>query len=675
MDDMGKYIDVFIDESKEHLQSMNEFLLKLEKEPDNPEYINEIFRSAHTIKGMAGSMGFTRMAELTHKIESVFSLVRDDKLEVTSDLTDIIFEALDRIGKILENVANFENEGEIDVTDVIKKLQMILSLMPSEISSQKKYSSTSAKEKDSSLEQVDFALNQFDKQIALEALERGFNVFKVRVRLEKGTVLKSARAYLVFNKIEENKGEILKSIPPVEDIESEKFEDSFSLLVTIKKSLEDVKKVVLSISEIEGVNVLEVKKDTLLAEAEEIRKKVSAGAKKVSKGTAEKAEKHKVTQTVRVNIEKLDTLMNLMGELVINRSRIDEIARRYEIKDVDESLSQLARITLDLQNVVMKIRMVPVDYVFSRFPRVVRDLQRKLNKEVDFVIEGKDTELDRTVVDEIGDPLLHLIRNAIGHGIESANERIKKGKPPKGLLKLMARHEGNNVIIEVQDDGKGMDVEKVREKAIKTGLVAEAAAAQMSEKEILNFIFIPGFSTSEGADQISGRGVGMDVVKDKIESLSGAVEIETAKDKGTTVRIKLPLTLAIIQALMVTLNGYKYAIPLANVDSTLTIRLEDVQKIQEQEVIVVRGEVLPIVHLAKFLSIPEQNKIQKEYPVVLVRIGTNKIGIVVDELLGQMDIVIKSLGKLIKGIKEISGASILGDGSIALIVDTTAIAS
>ena len=675
MDDMSKYIDVFIDESKEHLQSMNEFLLKLEKEPDNSEYINEIFRSAHTIKGMAGSMGFTRIAELTHKIESVFSLIRDDKLEVTSDLTDIIFEALDRIGKILENVANFENEGEIDVADVITKLQMILSLMPSEISSQKNYSSTSAEEKDSSLEQVNFALNQFDKQIALEALERGFNVFKIRVRLEKGTVLKSARAYLVFNKIEENKGEILKSIPPVEDIESEKFEDSFSLLVTIKKPLEDVKKFILSISEIEGVDVLEVKKDTLLAETEEIRKKVSAGAKKVSKGTAEKLGEHKVTQTVRVNIEKLDTLMNLMGELVINRSRIDEIARRYDIKDVDESLSQLTRITLDLQNVVMKIRMVPVDYVFSRFPRVVRDLQRKLNKEVDFVIEGKDTELDRTVVDEIGDPLLHLIRNAIGHGIESANERIKKGKSPKGLLKLMARHEGNNVIIEVQDDGRGMDVEKIREKAIKTGLVAEPAAAQMSEKEILNFIFVPGFSTSGGADQISGRGVGMDVVKDKIESLSGAVEIETAKDKGTTVRIKLPLTLAIIQALMVTLNGYKYAIPLANVDSTLTIRLEDVQKIQEQEVIVVRGEVLPIIHLAKFLGIPEQNEVQKEYPVVLVRIGTNKIGIVVDELLGQMDIVIKSLGKLIKGIKEISGASILGDGSIALIVDTTAIAS
>ncbi|RKX52386.1 MAG: chemotaxis protein CheA [Thermotoga sp.] len=675
MDDMSKYIDVFIDESKEHLQSMNEFLLKLEKEPDNSEYINEIFRSAHTIKGMAGSMGFTRIAELTHKIESVFSLIRDDKLEVTSDLTDIIFEALDRIGKILENVANFENEGEIDVADVITKLQMILSLMPSEISSQKNYSSTSAEEKDSSLEQVNFALNQFDKQIALEALERGFNVFKIRVRLEKGAVLKSARAYLVFNKIEENKGEILKSIPPVEDIESEKFEDSFSLLVTIKKPLEDVKKFILSISEIEGVDVLEVKKDTLLAETEEIRKKVSAGAKKVSKGTAEKLGEHKVTQTVRVNIEKLDTLMNLMGELVINRSRIDEIAKRYDIKDVDESLSQLTRITLDLQNVVMKIRMVPVDYVFSRFPRVVRDLQRKLNKEVDFVIEGKDTELDRTVVDEIGDPLLHLIRNAIGHGIESANERIKKGKSPKGLLKLMARHEGNNVIIEVQDDGRGMDVEKIREKAIKTGLVAEPAAAQMSEKEILNFIFVPGFSTSGGADQISGRGVGMDVVKDKIESLSGAVEIETAKDKGTTVRIKLPLTLAIIQALMVTLNGYKYAIPLANVDSTLTIRLEDVQKIQEQEVIVVRGEVLPIIHLAKFLGIPEQNEVQKEYPVVLVRIGTNKIGIVVDELLGQMDIVIKSLGKLIKGIKEISGASILGDGSIALIVDTTAIAS
>ncbi len=673
MDDMSRYIDVFVDETKEHLQNMNGSLLKLEKEPDNPEYINEVFRSAHTVKGMAGSMGFTRIAELTHRVESVFSLIRDNRLGVNSDLIDIVFEALDLIGSALENIADYGEEGDIDVSETIGKLQTILSLTPSEVSSQEELLPSTSK-KEYSLEKVDFELNQFDKQVALEALDRGFNVFKLRIRLEKGTVLKSARAYLVFNKIEENKGEILKSIPSVEDIESEKFKDSFSLLITIKMPLEKVKKSLLSISEIEEVEILEVKKEMLLEEAKKTQKKEERKVEE-SKGVSEKVEKHKVSQTVRVNIEKLDTLMNLMGELVINRSRIDEITKKYEIKDVDESLSQLTRITLDLQNVVMKIRMVPVDYVFSRFPRVVRDLQRKLNKEVNFVIEGKETELDRTVVDEIGDPLLHLIRNAIGHGIEPAEERIRKGKSPKGLLKLMARHEGNNVIIEVQDDGRGMDVEKIREKAIKMKLISESAAMQLSESEILNFIFVPGFSTSEGADQISGRGVGMDVVKDKIESLSGSVEIETAKDKGTTVRIKLPLTLAIIQALMVTLNGYKYAIPLANVDSTLTIKSEDIRKIQEQEVIVVRGEVLPIVHLARVLGIPEKNEEVKEFSVVLVRVGMKKIGIVVDELLGQMDIVIKSLGKLIKGVKEISGASILGDGSIALIVDTTSIAS
>lgn len=499
-----------------------------------------------------------------------------------------------------------------------------------------------------------------------EAKNKGYRTFYVKVVLKEGTQLKSARIYLVFHKLEELKCEVVKTVPPVEDIEEEKFENEVELFVISPVDQEKLSEALSSIADIEKVIVKSIipvtEKKATYEEKEE----------KTEEKKEEVTRKKIVSQTVRVDIEKLDTLMDLMGELVIARSRILETLKKYNIKEIDESLTQLSRITLDLQNVVMKIRMVPIAFVFNRFPRMVRDLAKKMNKEINFIMRGEDTELDRTFVEEIGEPLLHLLRNAIDHGIEPKEERIAKGKPPVGTLILSARHEGNNVVIEVEDDGRGIDKEKILRKAIERGLVDESKATSLSDQEILNFLFVPGFSTKEKVSEVSGRGVGMDVVKNVVESLNGSISIESEKDRGTKVTIRLPLTLAIIQALLVKVNNLVYAIPIANIDTTLRISRGDLQRVQDKNVIVIRGEVIPVYKLWEVLQI-EHEREEEEMEAVIVRIGNRKYGIIVDELLGQDDIVIKSLGKVFSDVREFSGAAILGDGSIALIINVSGI--
>ena len=498
----------------------------------------------------------------------------------------------------------------------------------------------------------------------------------MRVTLDEGTQLKAARMYLVFHKIEDLGGEILRTVPPVEDIEDEKFDLDVDLIVVAKQSAEELSSAIGSVTEVARVIVkpfdpekeLEKKKKEEEKKKEEAKKKEDTKKAETHVHHKDDKKKKKITQTVRVDIEKLDTLMNLMGELVIARSRIVETLKKYNIKEVDESLAQLSRITLDLQNIVMKIRMVPIAYVFNRFPRMVRDLAKQMNKEVDFIIKGEDTELDRTFVEEIGDPLLHLLRNAIDHGIEPKEERIAKGKPPKGTIILSARHEGNNVVIEIIDDGRGIDRDKVIKKAVERGLIDEAKAMMLPDDKVFELIFLPGFSTKDEVTEVSGRGVGMDVVKNVVESLNGSVSIESQKDKGTKVTIRLPLTLAIIQALLVKVKDFVYAIPIATIDSTLKITKEDIQVVQDQEVVVIRKEVVPIIKLWEALGIPHDEEPQS-MNVVIIKMGNRKYGIVVDTLIGQDDIVIKSLGKLFSDVREFSGGAVLGDGSIALILD------
>ena len=682
-----QYLSVFIEETREYLQLLNEKMLSLESNPDDIEVINEIFRALHTLKGMSATMGFENMAKLCHKMENIFDLFRNQKAFVDSEIIDVLFAGIDTLEKMLQKILD-DRSDEIDISDLLEIYESFYSRASSGVEVQKNgvededkgtsFGNEKANSEGSTT--VPISIEESVLNVIKEAIEEEFKAFYLKVTLREGTMLKSARMYMVFHKIEEVGGEILKSVPSVEDIEDEKFDRTVELIVVCKIAKEKLAELIRDISEIEEVNIIEIDSEKLKAQvfSSEEKKEVEQGTdSKFSKTSQVDKIKEsnvtnfssKITQTIRVDIEKLDTLMNLMGELVISRSRIMETLKKYQIKEIDESLAQLSRITLDLQNIVMKIRMVPIAFVFNRFPRMVRDLSKKLNKEINLIITGQETELDRTVVDEIGDPLLHLLRNAIDHGIESKEERIAKGKQPIGTVKLDAHHEGNNVVIEVSDDGRGLDREKILKRAIEKGLIDEASATTLTDEKIFSFIFEPGFSTAEEVSDVSGRGVGMDVVKSTIEALNGSVQIESVKDRGTKVIIKLPLTLAIIQALLVTIGDFIYAIPLVNVEETLSIKKEEIKIVEKKPVIYIRGEIIPLTNLKELFQLPHAESDEDALNIVIVHSGTRKYGLMVDELLGQDDIVIKSLGKLLKGIKEFSGGAILGDGSIALILD------
>jgi len=583
---------------------------------------------------------------------------------------DKLFTGVDIVERMVNNIVESGNDvlEDIDVDSIVRSFDEI---QGAETETESEKTEEKKEERSEKVEGIPIEVEEPVRNVVEKAIGEGFNSYYIRVTLKEGTQLKSARMYLVFHKIEEMGGEVVKTVPPVEDIEEEKFDLDVDMIVIIKKNKEDLVQAITSISDIDKVIIKDFMPKT--PSVEEKPKEVKEEVKVEEKAAEEKKTKKKLTQTVRVDIDKLDTLMNLMGELVIARSRIVDTLKKYNIKEVDESLAQLSRITLDLQNIVMKIRMVPIAFVFNRFPRMVRDLSKKMGKEVNFIIKGEETELDRTFVEEIGEPILHLLRNAIDHGIESKEERIAKGKPPIGTIVLSARHEGNNVVIEIQDDGRGMDRDRIVKRAIEMGLIDELKASTLPDEKVFEFLFMPGFSTKEDVSEVSGRGVGMDVVKNVVESLNGSVSIESQKDVGTKVTIRLPLTLAIIQALLVKVDNYVYAIPIANIDSTLMVSKDDIQTVQDKEVIVIRGEVIPIYRLWEVLEIPHETE-EEAMNTVIIRIGNRKYGLVVDKLLGQEDIVIKSLGKMFSDVKEFSGAAILGDGSIALILDISSIA-
>ena len=513
--------------------------------------------------------------------------------------------------------------------------------------------------------------------------------FYLKVTLAETCLLKSARSYMVMNALEEI-GEVIRTIPPAEDLEQEAFERSFEVILITGSEEEQIRDAVTSISEIETADTQIIKFGATSTPATQpapaveskpapeptpVEKKSAPANKPAPAQTQQSAaqaanaqKKSHAGQSVRVDIEKLDTLMNLMGELVINKVRLEQIGQTHRLSELTETLEQMDRVTTDLQNIVMKVRMVPVSQVFNRFPRMVRDVTKELNKEINLTIEGEDTELDRTVIDEIGDPIMHLLRNSLDHGIEMPDEREAKGKPRIGEVGLIARHEGNNVVIMVTDDGKGIDADIIRRKAVEKGLFSQEEVDAMNDADAVRIVFLPGFSTAEKISDISGRGVGMDVVKSKIESLSGQVDVETHVNEGSIFKIKLPLTLAIIQAMLVQVQAEMYAIPLASIDSTLSIQPSDISTVQNNEVIVLRGEIIPIIRMEESLMVPHI-KDTKELFVVVVHAGDSKAGIVVDKLIGQQEIVIKTLGNLFMGLKMFSGATVLGDGRVALILD------
>jgi two-component system chemotaxis sensor kinase CheA len=671
--DTNQYMGMFLEESREHLQTLNSCVLDLENDPENLSVLSEIFRSAHTIKGMSATMGFTTIAELTHEMENILDLLRKGQLKASHDIIDTIFKCVDTLEQLVESVAT-NSESSIDSKPLIVKLKALAkgeSVLPVAAKTTTKVIATEI----SSIE-----LSDTEIAVIKKARAQGMQAYEVQISLREGCLLKSARSYMVMNALDEI-GEVIKSIPAVEELEKENFALTFQVIVISGSEADKIQQTVLSISEIDKAVVLpcvlpaenngQVIPEKPIEQTPKIQDEheKTANVAVTAQPTTEK--KNRSGQSVRVDIDKLDTLLNLVGELVINKTRLEQIGLTHKLTDLVETIEQMDRVTTDLQAVVMKVRMVPVGQVFNRFPRMVRDLSRDLNKEINLIIQGEETELDRTVIDEIGDPLVHLLRNSIDHGIEHPQDREEQGKNPIGEIRLIARHEGNNVIIMVEDDGKGINADVIKRKAVEKGLISQGEADAMDANEAVRLVFLPGFSTAAVVTDVSGRGVGMDAVKNKIESLGGMVDVETKVNEGSKFKIRLPLTLAIIQALLVKVSEEIYAIPLGSIDSTINIMPSDIKTVQNKEVILLRGQIIPIVRLANVLTIPESEHQQQEEElfVVIVHIGEQRAGIIVDNLIGQQEIVIKSLGKLLAGIKIIAGATILGNGQVALILD------
>ena len=701
MADNNQYMDMFLDESHEHLQSLNDGLLGLEENAEDLSVLNEIFRNAHTLKGMSATMGYNKIAELTHEMEDVLDLLRKEQLKISEDIIDTLFKCVDSLEQMINNVANGDPEDLIDVSELVAKLSSIskpgsapppAAAAPAPAAAPAQAAAAPAAAPAAAIPGID--LSETEKNVISEAQKGGMHGILLKVTLAESCLLKSARSYMVMNALDEL-GEVIKSIPPAEDLEQEKFERSFDVVLVTGSEEKAVSDAVMSISEVEKAETSIIDLNAVAAPppapaapapaaapppppkpaaappqaAATAAKPAAASAKAPAKPAAAGAQKKSHgSQSVRVDIEKLDVLMNLMGELVINKVRLEQIGQTHRLSELTETLEQMDRVTTDLQNIVMKVRMVPVSQVFNRFPRMVRDVTKELNKEINLTIEGEETELDRTVIDEIGDPIMHLLRNSLDHGVEMPDDREAKGKPRVGEVGLIARHEGNNVVIMVTDDGKGIDADVIRRKAVEKGLYSQEEVNKMDDADAVRIIFLPGFSTAEKISDISGRGVGMDVVRSKIESLSGHVDVETKVNEGSVFKIKLPLTLAIIQAMLVKVQEEMYAIPLASIDSTINIKPDDIKTVQNKEVIVLRGEIIPIIRMEQTLFVPHI-KDPEEIFVVVVHAGEAKAGIVVDRLIGQQEIVIKALGNLFMGLKMFSGATVLGDGRVALILD------
>lgn len=681
----NQYLEMFLDESKEHLQSCNEHLLELENNPDDLAIVNEIFRSAHTLKGMSATMGYEDIADLTHKMENVLDAIRNAKIRVTTEILDVVFKAVDYLEEMVMDI-EAGGTGKKDVQALVQTLNEIEAGNTSISLPQQETAATIAAEEEQNTEESSASsldYDDYEMTVISQSQESGFNAYEINVELREDCLLKAARVFMVFEILEKS-GEIIKTAPKVEQLENEEFDEKFTVVLLTKEEADTLQAKVMKVSEVAKVDVKAITGATLLknkrAKEDELSK-VPASHKPVEEDKGKKdsvPQKGKRTsvassgnKTIRVNIDRLDVLMNLFEELVIDRGRLQSIASELHNPDLNETVERMTRVSGDLQNIILNMRMIPVETVFNRFPKMVRQLARDLNKKINLEIIGAETELDRTVIDEIGDPLVHLIRNALDHGIESPEERLAKGKPEEGTVSLRAYHSGNHVFIELEDDGAGVNRERVLKKAIERGIVTEEIADTLTDKQVAELILASGFSTAEKITDVSGRGVGLDVVKSTIESLGGYITIDSKEGQGSLFQVQLPLTLSIISVMLVNLEKDIYAIPLSSIIETAIIQKTDILNAHNQKVIDFRGSIVPLVYLKDIFEMEEQGEDENDefQSVVIVRKGDKLAGLVVDSFIGQQEIVLKSLGNYLQSVFAISGATILGNGQVALIVD------
>ena len=648
MDDTSKYRDLFFDESDEYLQTLNDCLLELEKNPNDKNLLDEIFRAAHTLKGMAATMGYKTMTELTHGMESVLELFRTGSSGIDSDVISLIFKCLDKLSEIVEDL-RIEKYIEYDITELLNTLDKVA----------KEGNGSKKSNEEIQLDVSDDGISDTDKMVIQNAIAMNFTAYNITVRIAKTSQLKGARAYLVVNKLGTH-GDIIYSNPSTEKLEEGNFGNIFKLIYLSKLDRENIRELIESTSEIEEVAIQEV---NLENKAEtKIETKAETETETTNKEDNNKTTAHHANQSIRVDLARLDSFMNLVSELVIYRTRLEDLSKQYNTTEINEPLEHVARITSELQDLVLNIRMQPVNVVFNRFPRMIRDLSNELNKEIELIIEGEETELDRTVVSELGEPLVHIMRNAADHGIDSVDERLALGKPRTGLVKLSAYQEGNRVVITVSDDGRGIDPVAIKASAARKGIDTTG----MSDRDLVQLIFDQGFSTVEKVTDVSGRGVGMDVVRQKISSLGGDIQVMSEVNKGTTFVIKLPLTLSIIQALMVKIGSETFALPLGIIERVVKVRNEEIVKSHNNEVYIYRERAVPVVRLNEKLNI---ESVGDNKHIILVTLGDQYFALLVDDLIGQQEIVIKKLNGVLSRMKEYLGVTILGNGDITIILD------
>lgn len=694
--DMNQYLSMFIDESNDHLQSLNENMLELEKTPDDIGIVQIIFRSAHTLKGMAATMGFEDLSSLTHQMENVLDLVRNDKLKMQDHIFDTLFKSLDALQMMVQDITQ-GGDGKADVQSIVASLQAIVR---GEVPGGTDSSASAKPAVASTAVHTGIQLDEFQHSVLEQSISEGHKVLYIEVAIREDCQLKAARAYLVFDLLERY-GEIVKSHPSVQEIEQEKFDRSFSLYYITQKEASELQSMIVNLSEIESAEVMTLDHETLNQLSSGVKEAAAGAAEAVeapaaaapspaddkpasaespskpaaqeAKGTPRAGGGAAPSRTIRVDIERLDVLMNLLSELLIDRSRLEQLAQEIKRSDLTETVEHMSRVGSDLQNIVLKLRMVPIDTVFSRFPRMVRDVAKSLDKKIDLVILGAETELDRTVIDEIGDPLVHLLRNAVDHGVESTAQRIAAGKPETGTVQLRAFHSGNHVFIEIEDDGGGIDRDKILGKALKNGIVTQSEAAAMTDEQVFMLLFAAGFSTADVISDISGRGVGLDVVRSKIESLSGDVSVTSTLGKGTKFSVQLPLTLSIISAMLIKVGSEKYAIPLSSIVETGIIQRKQIRSVHGYTMVPYRDAHIPLLSLANLFEVADFDEdAEEETEIVVIRKGDRLAALTVEDFIGQSEIVIKNLGKYLPPVQGVAGATILGDGQVALIIDPNA---